>query len=393
MSKFESKSLCILGRQPTLGLAELESLYGANHLKPLAGATLLDIDINSIQFKRLGGTLKLARVLNILPTTKWSEVLTYLKENIPKHIQHIEDGTFTLGLSIYNLSVPVSLLNKNLLEIKKIIRATGRSVRVVPNKELTLNSAQVLHNRLTSKGAWELLVVRHAQQTILAQTMFVQDIEAYGARDQVRPKRDARIGMLPPKLAQIIINLAKPPPGKPILDPFCGTGVLLQEALLIGYEVLGSDIEPRMVEYSKANLDWLKSRFELLNPSYHIEQGDATTHQWSKNIGAVVSEVYLGRPLLIIPPADKLNRIIQDVNTIVKKFLHNLAGQLASGTSVSLAMPAWRHGSRFIHLPVIDHLTELGYNRVDFKNTRAEDLIYFRENQTVARQLIVLTKI
>jgi 2-polyprenyl-3-methyl-5-hydroxy-6-metoxy-1,4-benzoquinol methylase len=104
--------------------------------------------------------------------------------------------------------------------------------------------------------------------------MFVQDIEAYGARDQARPARDARVGMLPPKLAQTIINLAA---GRPetrmdkhwdsadglgrfmVLDPFCGTGVILQEALLMGYSVYGSDIEPRMAEYTKKNLQWLVS--------------------------------------------------------------------------------------------------------------------------------------
>src|SRR6185503_16098722 len=104
---------------------------------------------------------------------------------------------------------------------------------------------------------------------LLAQTLFVQDIEAYGARDQARPARDARVGMLPPKLAQIILNLSAGPlrPAAPqlerlrILDPFCGTGVILQEALLMGYSVLGTDIEPRMADYSKRNLRWLYEKF------------------------------------------------------------------------------------------------------------------------------------
>ena len=80
----------------------------------------------------------------------------------------------------------------------------------------------------------------------------MQDIESYTKRDRERPKRDAKVGMLPPKLAQIIINLAagqlpeeklqnicdiplgEPIPrrllGQTVLDPFCGTGVILQEA-------------------------------------------------------------------------------------------------------------------------------------------------------------------
>jgi hypothetical protein len=36
----------------------------------------------------------------------------------------------------------------------------------------------------------------------------VQDIDAYAERDFERPMRDAFVGMLPPKLAQIMLNLA-----------------------------------------------------------------------------------------------------------------------------------------------------------------------------------------
>lgn len=68
-------------------------------------------------------------------------------------------------------------------------------------------------------------------------------------RDYGRPARDARVGMLPPKLAQIMLNLSvKDEKSGTVLDPFCGTGVLLQEAALAGFDFIGSDIEPRMVE-------------------------------------------------------------------------------------------------------------------------------------------------
>ncbi len=36
----------------------------------------------------------------------------------------------------------------------------------------------------------------------------MQDVDEYAARDQARPKRDAYVGMLPPKLAQTLINNA-----------------------------------------------------------------------------------------------------------------------------------------------------------------------------------------
>lgn len=412
MSNFNAKSICILGRQPALGLAELESLYGSQHLEPLGSqAAKLDIEAGDINFTRLGGTIKVAKILANLSTNKWPEIEKYLLKNIPPHLAHLPEGKFTLGISAYDLGVKPEAINKTNLKIKSLIKKTGRPVRVVPNKEAVLNSAQVLHNSLTKRGSWELLLVANSsKETILAQTMFIQDIEAYGARDQARPKRDARVGMLPPKLAQIIVNLAagqiKQPDetsatwqpdikaGKParFLDPFCGTGVVLQEALLMGYEVIGTDLEPRMVEYSKANLDWLKTRYPHIM-EYKVEAGDATTYKWAKNIDAVAAETYLGRPLNNLPELDKLKEIVSDVNTILEKFLKNLAPQLSEGTPVSLAVPAWRGtNGRTTHLPLIDRISTLGYNLVKFKASKPTELVYFREGQTVARQLLVLVK-
>ena len=59
MNEFEAKSLCILGRQPALGLAELESLYGAENVR-LAGTTaaFVDVDPFLLAFDRLGGSVK-----------------------------------------------------------------------------------------------------------------------------------------------------------------------------------------------------------------------------------------------------------------------------------------------------------------------------------------------
>lgn len=398
VKSLEAKSVCILGRQPALGLAELESLYGAGHIKPAEGAALLDIEAGDINFRRLGGTIKVAKVLSQLKGKSWLEIEKYLLKEVPSHLAQATEGKFTLGLSVYGLDVTAGDVNKCLLSIKKVVKRSGRPVRVVPNKAPALSSAQVLHNKLIHRGAWELIVLDSGHQTILAQTMFVQDIQSYAARDQARPKRDARVGMLPPKLAQIIINLANPPMGSTVLDPFCGTGVVLQEALLMDYGVVGSDINPRMVDYTKTNLDWLYKKYDVdkggpLSMQYELETGDAISHRWKGNIDAVVSETYLGRPLVKLPDRNKLDEIVRDVNTILDKALRNLAKQLTPDTPLCLALPAWRKpGGQFITLPLIDHLTDMGYNITKFEHVRPGDMIYYRENQVVARQLVVLSK-
>ena len=175
------------------------------------------------------------------------------------------------------------------------------------------------------------------------------------------------------------------------MDPFCGTGVILQEALLMGYHVIGTDIDPRMVDYAKANIQWLFRKYPALQSQVVIEVADATAQQWPR-FSCVASEVYLGRPLKSLPEPAALKAIVSDVNTITKKFLQNLAPQLKKGQSVALAMPAWKSQNGFMHLPLLDNLTPLGYNRRSFVHAKNDELIYFREGQIVARELLILEK-
>lgn len=404
-----SQSLFILGRQPALGLAELERLYGAGNLYPAGPiAALLTKPADQVDFARLGGSIKMGHLLATLSTTDWAAVETYLRKNLPALLQDAPEGKLKLGLSLHGYNISVAKLNAAGLTLKKTLRqsplTSGRSVRLVPNKDLELNSAQVLHNNLAGPTGCEILVVRDSQRTHIARTTNVQDIDAYAARDQGRPKRDARVGMLPPKLAQIIVNLAvgntAPSHGHVVLDPFCGTGVVLQEAILMGYGAFGSDLEPRMVDFSRKNLEWLAGQHPRQAANGHdvrLEAGDATSHQWSPTPQFVAGETYLGQPFASLPSPEKLEQVRSACNLIHRKFLQNIGRQLPAGSQLCLAVPAWQvKPGQFQHLSTLDHLEELGYNRMSFKHVEVSkgtnDLVYARADQIVARELLVLTK-
>jgi tRNA G10 N-methylase Trm11 len=392
------KAIAILGRQPALGMAELESLVGGDALTLVhSGVAGLMVDAHEIPFDQLGGTIKLAQILTVLPTDTWQSIHDYLVEKAPEHSEYVREGKLTIGLSAIGLRVGVRELNATALSIKKAVRNRGRSVRIVPNKEKELNSAQVIHNGLTGPNGWELLCIRFGNQTILAQTTHIQDIESYAARDQARPMRDAKVGMLPPKLAQIILNLATDHTNKSthhtVLDPFCGTGVLLQEAALAGRHVIGSDLDERMVSYTRQNLAWLLVKYRLPNNLIgDVVQADATTHHWKGTFSTVACETYLGKPLTSLPESKMLDAIISEVNVIHEKFLKNLAGQLKNGSRLCIAVPAWKLAHGFKHLPVLDHLEHLGYNRVKFEHAPDSSLIYHRTDQIVARELVVMKR-
>lgn len=382
------RSLLILGRQPALGIAELESLLGAEKIQSADCAAIVNIASELIPFKKLGGSQKLAKLVTILDSTNRISIESCLEKTALDYSKQFPEGKLKLGISVYGISIAVNEVNMLALKIKKTLVKSGRSVRIIPNKTLELNAAQILHNKLTSDLGCELLVVKHGDQTIVAQTVQVQDIDAYAARDQARPFRDAKVGMLPPKLAQIIINLANPNDKASILDPFCGTGVILQEALISSFGVYGTDISPTMIEYSKGNLNWL----EINDPKIKLDLGDATTFKWSKIFDSVASETYLGQPFNTLPPASFLNKNIRFVNNLHEKFLINLAKQTLPSFRLCLAVPAWKGLTGFIHLPVIDHLEKLGYTRLSFVHVKNYDLIYHREGQVVARELLVLKR-
>lgn len=392
------QSLLILGRQPALGLAELESIYGGTRVRAAGNqAALVDLPAEKVTFARLGGSIKLCRVLTTLDSTSWDAAEKYLVQHAPSQAKELPEGKLQIGISAYGFPVSAQRVTATGLSVKKAVRKAGRSVRLTPNQEPALSSAQVQHNHLTGPTGWELVLVADGKRTIVAQTAQVQDIDSYTLRDRGRPKRDTRVGMLPPKLAQIIINLAvagaEPSADTLVLDPFCGTGVILQETLLIGFSAYGTDIETRMIDYTGENLDWLDGHFDVAPATCRFEQGDATSYRWDPLPDFVACESYLGRPFTTVPPKDVFEQNAADCNLIIKKFLRNIHGQLAPNARLCVAVPAWQVTSnQFKHLSSVDSLEEIGYNRVSFEHVQSEDLLYYREDQIVARELLVITR-
>jgi len=380
-------------------------MLGAEHLFPINETAIgSDIAPADVPFSRLGGSIRMAEALNVLNTVSWSNLLRYIDEQFPVWLSTLpDDGKLKLGLSIFGIQVSTAQLFRTGLDLKKICKANGRSVRLVPNNsELALSSAQVLHNQLTGDLGIELLFIKDGHRTWLARTVAVQDINGYAARDQHRPKRDARVGMLPPKLAQIIVNLSGAKAHETLLDPFCGTGVVLQEALLMDIDAYGSDLEPRMVDYTRENLEWLKAKHDVSAGGRHsmwysLDTGDATTATFTSKHDApiqhIACETYLGRPLSGWPTPEKLREIIGTCNVIIEKFMRNASRQFAPGSRFCLAIPAWKApNGRIHHLPLLDHLDDLGYNRISFEHAETTELVYSREGQFVARELLVITR-
>ena len=392
------KYVAIAGRQPLISLAEIQALY--DKAARLVGKKLVFFEIDedgeeniSPDINRLGGSLKLGRFFD----TDFSKLAKFLATTHP-------EGKITLGISDFSKQKKSGLAKQKSMELKRNLAKMGRSARVITSNEPEISSATAHHNQLGEKaGCFEIFLIDREIYLSLG----TQNITAYTERDQVRPARDAKVGMLPPKLAQILINLCgKLPEGARVLDPFCGTGVVLQEAAIMGYVPYGTDLNERMVEYSKKNLSWLfnernQKRFKILPDLIQkkdqilnaISVGDATSFTWEGEIDAVAFEGYLGAPMSKPPVDIKFKTEKAKCREIAIGFLKNITPQIKSGTPVVMALPAWlRENGKYAGLNILDEIQEMGYNFEKFQDLSQSDLLYYREGQIVAREIIVIRK-
>ena len=433
--------IALLGRQPEISIAELAAVFGIDNVNRIS-QQFAEVQTDQFDITTLGGTIKCATVITELPASRTDKAsLLAASRFITQHYQakwaH-SPHKITLGLSIYNLAVGARDVQKTGLILKSSLKKSDTSLRLIPNDQPALSTATAHNNKLGgSPHKVELLLVKTTgRRLIIAESRGVQNITAYTRRDRRRPKRDAFVGMLPPKLAQIMLNLAlgagsltrqrshdnsmtrlasslsdksmvlrtalpdafdleetaRSRPAVTILDPFCGTGTVLQEALLAGYNVVGTDLSQKMVDYTAENLSWLQSTFTApgrpVGRVIDIHQADATTHHWpnGKHLTAVVCETYLGQPFSAPPAPQKLAEVAGNCNHIITGFLSNIRPQLAPNTPLCIAVPAWYDTSgQAAHLPLIKNLQKLGYHQLNHT-----PLIYRRPDQVVARELLIL---
>lgn len=385
--------IALLGRQPELSIAELERVF--TKVSWFSPHTALINTDEVIDIQRLGGSQKIGRVTLRLDTTDWRRASDAIVKHYAKACAGNE-GKITLGLSAYEFNAAPREVQKIGLILKSKLKQSGTSLRLVPNQEAALSTATAHHNKLgLSDNKIELLIIKSKKQTIVAESIGTQNITALAARDQGRPRRDAFVGMLPPKLALMMVNLATGPNSttpQRILDPFCGTGVLLQEAALLGNAVYGTDLAEKMIRYSRDNLNWLQDTYKL-DVDWYLHEGDAMNTRWQAPINAVASEAYLGQPFSAPPSSAKLTEVRGNCNHIIGSFLKNISKQLAPGTPMVLAVPAWRDTrGAFTHLPLVNKIEDYGFSRMELTTVEADQLLYSRPDQVVGRELLLLTK-
>lgn len=236
----------LLWREPDLSLAELNSIFPGVEQK--WDFALVETEIGSIEkYKKwLWWTIKIGVILR--EWLKKQELCDFIVQRISEKIQ--PEKKLRIGIDSF-----VPSLATLAFKVKDALREQWHSIRVVQHDWWRLKTATTIHEKLIEQG-YECVIFPDKTGFTVAQTIWVQDIESYSERDMNRD-RSMTVGMMPPKLAQIILNLAaKGERDLIIWDPFCGLGTTLIEALHAGYDTLyGSDLEATMVTATQKNTE------------------------------------------------------------------------------------------------------------------------------------------
>ena len=199
--------IAILGRQPQLGMAELERIYGSEVLSWF-GTEYATIQTDNFDFEQLGGSQKAGRAITEFDARSWRDVSQAIVDYYFKEWKTVEHK-ITLGISVYGWNIASRDIQKTGIILKKKLREHNVSLRLIPNEQSSLSTATSHHNKLgLSPNKVELLVVHDKGHVMIAESIGAQNITALAARDQARPHTDAFVGMLPPKLARMMVNMA-----------------------------------------------------------------------------------------------------------------------------------------------------------------------------------------
>ena len=388
----------ILGKNPILSKAEIEAILELESKKYkvikfyekvliLETDTKLDVDWLN---QRLGGTIKIGLILDKIKR------LEKFEDKFFKLIK-VAKGKVHFGFSLYPLAPNLHLkkyqkeLRPVAMEIKRKLREEKNlNSRWVVSKEPELSSVIVKKNQLLKYGS-EICFFIKDKEILVGQTLAVQLFEEFGARDYQRPGRDEISGMLPPKLAKIMINLAQPQENWLILDPFCGSGTILQEALLMGYQnLIGFDKSEKAVADTQNNLKWLISKYDLPAKNLTIKKADVqnlSEELGADSIDAIITEPFLGPPLKGNESAKQIKQIIKDLEILYIKAFRQFAKALKKKGKILIVCPVFKSKEFTGELDILSKISQLG-----FKLLNKEPLIYSRPKQYIWREILILEK-
>lgn len=385
----------ILGNHPRLSQAELICVLKSKNYQAEDSFAVFEVEektvlnIAGVQ-NRLGGTIKIGLVIK---KTNF-DCLADDAGEIIKNRLNIKQKIY-FGLSAYNCRFDVK---KTALTVKQRLKKQGIASRWVQSRDPALSSVIVKTNKLLTQRGLEAVVLKFKSDLMLGATCAVQPFDEFSNRDYGRPARDIRSGMLPPKIARIMINLSQTDKNATILDPFCGSGTILQEAILLGYEqVKGSDISKKAIEDARKNLTWLDR--DIVTQGSCVILLDYDVRELSQkiqhnSIDAIVTEPYLGPPLLGYESPQKIKKIIDELSGLYLDSFREFSKILKPLGRVVIIFPVIKSQNLNIldQIKKSDFMPDCQFSNL-YDDSARQSFLYGRPDQTVKREIFAFKRV
>jgi tRNA G10 N-methylase Trm11 len=418
----------ILGNHPALSAAEILKVTGLPESAIIAASPSIliiegDFSQTPAQLQSiLGGTIKIGTIITELTAdtlTKNPEatIVSAITEYSLAHAK--PPARWTFGVSAYAAGGGI-VTSPHGIGMKTKDRLTNenadfRARVVVPSEGTALTSAAVLKNKLLQDGA-EFLILRKGFTTYIAVTNTIQPLEDFSNRDYGRPGRDTHQGMLPPKLARMMINIAGIPKHKSILDPFCGSGTILTESLQLGYKtVFGSDKNPDAIKATNTNIKWMADHKIISLEDTKVDAVIADARNLGKNhpnqtVGGIVTEPFMGPPLRGGEKRGELQQTLFSLGHLYYEAFSAWQPILETNARILMLFPTYKIRTGYGHNTTeeshaIDasQMLALGYERIEMISPslsgrlnaaigKNRGLLYGRADQHVWRELVLFRR-
>lgn len=386
------QTFALLGSHPTLSLAEIAVVTGQKPSKTLNDIAIFDdigTDLSQLN-EKLGGTQKLGIIVGSMPTWNQEELAEFIATDL---MSTIESGKVSFGFSVYDMgnagaSTDARRSTQALgIQTKKHLRNAERSARYVISKSPTLSSIILRTNHLLDRGA-EYCFFMTPDEIIIGRTVAVQDAEAWSTRDFGRPRRNAKQGMLPPKLSRMMLNLSGIDLTQAtVFDPFCGSGTILMEAALLeAKSLIGSDINEEAVADTEENFTWLEAQGVSVPPVQLVGASAQTVapHIAAESVDLIATETYLGRPRKGAETKKEVDDAVSYVANLYLESFTALLPTLKPGATLVIASPVHTFDGKDITFDARAILEPLGYTHSPLP---FEPIIYRHADQLVGRRI------
>lgn len=335
----------IKGKNPELSRLEIISYLDSRNYKYSVVEDSVDfvvIDMDSVVLgviESLGGTLKIANVLAEGDDINKEDVGNLGLEKL------LKEKIF--GLSVYSQTNQYEIYNSIGKDLKNVFKEKGIKAKYFgfpKHRRPMMRNIEVIKKELV-EHSFELVVCVSEKRFYIGITNSLHNPLEFQKRDVGRPVQRA-IFSIPPRLANIMINLAQAKEGDILLDPFCGIGTILQEAALKGIIIAGIDKDENCITSARQNLKWLSDEYNLrMDLGRRVKAGDATklSKYFKKDsIDAIVTEPYLGPPLKGNQNQKKVKELFDELRPMYEKSLKEMHKVLGSGKRVVIVSPCIR---------------------------------------------------